>query len=85
MIRDPYGYDFDAMQSESIHAPTDRCGTCGKERPRDDLDTRYSFGVYAGRYCDDACWSRSGYRDATDPDARFDPADAGEAMEPEEY
>ena len=46
--------------------------------------TRYSFGIYAGRYCDD-CWPKSGYRDATDHDAKFDPLDAGEVLEPEDY
>ena len=46
---------------------------------------QYSFGIYAGRYCNDTCWKGSGYRDATDPDARFDPMDAGEVMEPEDY
>jgi hypothetical protein len=47
-------------------------------------DTRTSFGIYAGRYCDD-CWKNSGYRDATDPDAVFDPMDAGECLEAEDY
>ena len=81
----PENYDFNALHKQSMHTPTAWCGTCGKEKPRYDLEARYSFGVYAGRYCDDACWARSGYRDATDPEARFDPADAGEAMEPEDY
>jgi hypothetical protein len=43
---------------------------------------RYSFGVYAGRYCDKH-WQESGYRDVDDPDAVFDPADAGERLEPD--
>lgn len=60
------------------------CGACGKETS-EYLPVYNSFGVYAGRYCNDTCWKRSGYRDATDPDAEFDPADAGEVMEPEEY
>jgi len=47
-------------------------------------DERYSFGVYAGRYCDD-CWPKSGYRDATDPDAVFDPTFAGERLEEDDY
>lgn len=45
-----------------------------------DATERYSFGIYAGRYCD-ACWLESGYRDATDDEAVFDEADAGERME----
>ncbi len=43
---------------------------------------RYSFGCYAGKYCDQ-CWLKSGYRDATDPDAEFSPEDAGERIEAE--
>ena len=34
------------------------CGYCHKLS--DDVDTRYSFGVYAGRMCIDCC---SGYQD----------------------
>jgi len=79
----PEHYNFNALPSQSMHTPTARCGACGKEKPRYDLEERYSFGVYAGRYCNDTCWAESGYRDATDPDARFDAADAGEAMEGE--
>ena len=60
----PENYDFNALHKQSMHTPTAWCGTCGKEKPRYDLEERYSFGVYAGRYCDDACWARSGYRDA---------------------
>lgn len=61
------------------------CGTCGKEKSKSEMKEYYSFGAYAGRYCNDKCWSRSGYRDATDPDAKFDPMDAGEVMEPDDY
>lgn len=46
-------------------------------------DVRYSFGCYAGRYCD-ACWAESGFRDATDRSARFDPEYAGERMDEDE-
>ncbi len=42
---------------------------------------QYSFNIYAGRYCYE-CWLLSGYRDVDDPWAKFDPADAGESMEP---
>lgn len=61
------------------------CNRCRDRAERDGTpfafaDERYSFGVYAGRYCE-ACWAASGYRDATDDDARFDPADAGERLE----
>ena len=47
-------------------------------------EQRYSFGGYAGRYCDD-CWKVSWYRDADDDTAVFDPMDAGEVMYEDEY
>ncbi len=61
------------------------CQHCLDERKAQDkpamwADQQYSFGVYAGRYCND-CWLKSGYRDATDENAVFDPADAGESLE----
>lgn len=59
------------------------CLEAQEEEPRLAED-RYSFGIYAGKYCD-ICWPKSGYRDATDPEAKFDPADAGEVLEPEDY
>ena len=80
-LPDPSEQDEDERASE----PVARCGTCGKERPMWDMEEYYSFGLPAGRYCNDRCWKGSGYRDATDPDARFDPMDAGEVMEPEDY
>jgi hypothetical protein len=43
-------------------------------------DERYSFGCYAGKWCDE-CWPKSGYRDATDTGAVFDEMDAGERIE----
>ena len=64
------------------------CPTCKKEKLEHEMVEQYSFGIYAGRYCDsedDHCWRNSGYRDATDPNARFDPMDAGEVLEPEDY
>jgi hypothetical protein len=57
-----------------------RCSGCGlTNAERDDVDERYSLGLYAGRYHDD-CWKRSGFRDEG-PEG-FDPADAGESYEP---
>ena len=55
-----------------------------KGAPYEYADERYSFGAYAGRYCD-SCWLNSGFRDATDPDAHFDPMDAGEVLDAEDY
>lgn len=47
-------------------------------------DVRYSFGIYAGIWCDE-CWPKSGYRDAENPDAQWSPMDAGEAYWEDEY
>lgn len=58
------------------------CATCGKEST-EYMDEYHSFGCYAGRYCSDQCWYRSGYRDAVDPNATFDEMDAGESLEAE--
>ena len=63
----------------------DTCQHCREERESAGLpyrwaDERHSFGIYAGRYCD-KCWLASGYRDATDPTAEFDPYYAGERLE----
>ena len=67
----------------------DVCHHCMEKREADGkpfrwADERLSFGVYAGRYCDD-CWKVSGYRDATDPDAEWSPLVCGEVMEADEY
>lgn len=61
------------------------CHHCQEEREARGLpyrwaDEYYSFGVYAGRYCY-RCWPKSGFRDAADPGAVFDPADAGERID----
>ena len=65
------------------------CNHCRQECEAEDkpfrwADPQYSFGCYAGRYCE-VCWPKSGYRDATDPTAEFDPMDAGECLEAEDY
>jgi hypothetical protein len=64
------------------------CSRCfGEGRDNVEGYERYSMGVYAGRYCDH-CWHKHvgpGYRDYQDPTVKFDPADAGEALEPEDY
>lgn len=65
------------------------CHHCEEERLKAgklplEAEERFSFGVYAGKYCD-RCWSQSGYRDVEDEDTKFDPLDAGEVLEPEDY
>src|ERR1700687_2791639 len=81
--------DFEYSDGTAWFEERNVCRHCQEQHELDGTpfawaDERHSFGVYAGRYCD-KCWVMSGYRDATDPDARFDPMDAGEVMEPEDY
>lgn len=57
----------------------DRCPRCGKPGGRIE---RYSLGIYAGRMCDE-CWDKSGYR--KEGREGFNPLDAGEAYEAEDY
>ena len=56
------------------------CGRCLDQGRVSFADERYSFGCYAGKWCD-TCWPHSGYVDATDPTAEFDPDYAGERIE----
>ena len=63
------------------------CHHCQEQREAEGrpfawAEERYSFGIYAGRWCD-GCWPQSGFRDATDPNAEFSELDAGECLEPE--
>lgn len=55
-----------------------------EEGPYREAYTQYSFGIYAGKYCE-TCWPKSGYRDATDENAEFDPTYAGECLESDDY
>lgn len=57
------------------------CRACLEEGKVRFADERYSFTCYAGKYCDEH-WLTSGFRDACDPSAEFDPLDAGESLEP---
>lgn len=62
----------------------DVCNHCREEviaegKPFAFGESRNSFGYYAGKYCD-ACWPKSGYRDAVDPTATFDEDYAGESL-----
>jgi len=67
----------------------DLCQHCREQHEQDQTpfkfaDKQFSFGTYAGKYCEE-CWKKSGFRDAIDPDAEFDPTYAGERLEPEDY
>ncbi len=66
------------MSLSSWYAEGCPCSRCEKKG----AEERYSLGIYAGRYCD-KCWKESGYRD--EPASAFDPMDAGENYEPEDY
>ena len=48
-------------------------------------EVRYSWGIYAMFACDH-CWKTSGYAGSTpENDRKFDPMDAGEVLESEDY
>lgn len=85
-MKHPYRIDEDTYSDGTYKFDTSNvCHHCREKHemqltPFKMADTRTSFGIYAGRYCDD-CWKNSGYRDATDPDAIFDPMDAGERLD----
>lgn len=75
------GYRYESVRNPDGTAWEQKipiCSTCGSE----DCETRYSLGIYAGICCD-GCWDRSGYR--KEGREGFDPMDAGEAYEPEDY
>lgn len=81
--------DIEYSDGEYWMGEREVCSHCKEEREAEDKpfrmnEGRDSFGAYAGKYCD-ICWPKSGYRDATDPNAKFDPADCGEVMYEDEY
>lgn len=49
---------------------------------KDDVQERFSLGIYAGTYCD-KCWDESGYR--KEGREGYDFLDAGEYYEEEDY
>jgi hypothetical protein len=53
---------------------------CRCQRP--EAFERFSLGIYAGVWCDQ-CWEESGYR--KEGREGFDPLDAGEAYDEEDY
>lgn len=59
-----------------------RDGKCNKEGCSAEGYERHSLGIYAGFMCDKH-WRDSGYRD--EPASAFDPADAGEVYEADDY
>ena len=56
------------------------CRPCADKMVEASGHERYSMGVYAGMYCD-GCWEKN----SLNHDREFDPMDAGEAYEPEDY
>lgn len=67
--------ELQRTEERTYRVPVCACGS-------HDASERTSLGIYAGVYCD-PCWKNSGYR----PEGRegFDPLDAGEAYEPDDY
>lgn len=63
---------------------TEICPKCRKEVPLGSVDAKYSFGVYAGKFCDE-CGIR-GYRDHCGLDQPMGTqAEIDEPIEPEPY
>jgi len=58
---------------------TEKCPRCRKQVPLGQVYERYSYGIYAGKFCDSCC---GGYRDNC---GGGDPNDLDEPIEPEEY
>lgn len=56
------------------------CRRCADRNEGHAAEERFSMGVYAGMLCD-PCWDADG----RNHDRAFDPGDAGEVMEPEDY
>ena len=56
------------------------CRRCAERNIIRAADERYSMGIYAGMYCD-TCWKDDG----RNHNRQFDPMDAGEAYEAEDY
>ncbi len=86
---DGIGADHFEVEGGYIAHERNVCQHCIEERAARGLlprwaDQQYSFGYYAGRYCE-PCWKESGYRDANDADAEFSEADAGESLHGEDY
>ena len=59
------------------------CQGCKKQdSPKFYVEPRYSLGIFAGYWCD-ACWKDAPYR--KEGREGFDPIDAGEQYEEEDY
>ena len=59
------------------------CPRCQETCPVGEVHVQYSFGVYAGRFCDKCC---SGYRDNCGLDGcQGNPQDLDEAFSPDDY
>ncbi len=56
------------------------CRRCAAQGIGEQASERFSMGIYAGMYCD-ACWKEDG----RNHDRKFDPMDAGEHYDEEDY
>ena len=57
-------------------------GHCSNQECNEEAKLRYSLGIYAGRWCDEH-WKTAGYR-KEGPEG-FNPLDAGESYDEEEF
>lgn len=79
MVDDVHGYKAEACEKME----TSECGRCHEQKPGAKQE-RYSFGVYAGRMCEECAYSR--YRDHCGLDGKQgSAADLDEDLEPEDY
>jgi hypothetical protein len=63
---------------------TEECPRCEKTVPMGQVRRWHSYGVYAGKFCEECAYN--GYRDHCGLDGRQgDPQDLDEDIEPEEY
>lgn len=76
MLNEVVGYHEAACEP----VPMGKCRRCQAMVPSSQIHERYSYGVYAGTFCDECC---GGYRDNCGPQG--DAADLDEDLEPEDY
>jgi len=77
MVDEDIGYLASACQLLAV----EECPRCHEKVPEGQVHTRYSFSVYAGKFCDSCC---SGYRDNCGLDqSQGSEADLDEPLEPD--
>ena len=76
MADDVHGY----LASACTKLPTQLCPRCDQQVPNGQVQSRYSYTVYAGKMCDECAFNK--YRDHCEGGCA---ADLDEALEPEDY